>query len=369
MRANTEQPKSTTIPGESPSGVAQRRILVIRPDRLGDVVLMTPLLRALRQHFPHGHIGALVRPYAAAVLENNPHIDTLLLDDPQSRDAGWSGFWSQRNTLRRLRFDTALMPLPSKRYAWMCLLAGIRQRIATSRKLYNRLTLTRCLSRRNYIPPRHEADYCMDLVRALGVSSDDLRPEICLREAEQATARAALGLGPLIGIHPGSGRSAPNWPVTEYVGLAASLLETFPEARIVVTGTSAEQHLGAAFDALASERILNLVGKQTLRETIAAIAQFAVLVSASTGPMHIASALQVPTVSMFCPLSSCSPILWGPLGNASEVILPPDGYCQNQCPGDPHICLFQSGIAVETVAQRVRTLLQDDRRSTSATAD
>jgi len=86
---------------------------------------------------------------------------------------------------------------------------------------------------------------------------------------------------------------------------------------------------------------------------MAAISHFDVLVSSSTGPMHIAAALRVPTVSLFCPIESCSPKLWGPQGNRADIVLPADDYCQKRCSGDPHRCDFEGGIEVDTVADRI----------------
>jgi heptosyltransferase-2 len=83
-----------------------------------------------------------------------------------------------------------------------------------------------------------------------------------------------------------------------------------------------------------------------------------VLVSASTGPMHLAAGLKTPTVSMFCPLTACSPELWGPRGNLADVVLPPEGYCQGRCPGDPHVCEFEGGIEPATVATKVLRMLE-----------
>jgi heptosyltransferase-2 len=331
---------------------------VVRPDRIGDVVLITPLVRALRKQFPNGSIGVLVRPYAADVLRNNPHVDTILLDDPQGQHAGPAGLLQQVRRIRQQRFDTALMPLPSSRHAWLCFLAGIRQRLATSRKLYNRLTLTRCIRRNTQTTRKHEADYCLDLARAIGVPDDGLHTEMFLTDDEVALAHESLGAGNLVGIHASSGGSAPNWPVAHYVALAEHILDMADDIRIVLTGGAEDAALGAAFARLPATRVINLIGQPSLRRTAAIIARLRVFVSASTGPMHMAGALRVPTVSMFCPLPACAPALWGPLGNEAAIVLPPDGYCQHQCPGDPHICQFTDGIAVATVAARVRQVLE-----------
>jgi heptosyltransferase-2 len=75
--------------------------------------------------------------------------------------------------------------------------------------------------------------------------------------------------------------------------------------------------------------------------------------------MHICAALKIPTISLFCPLTACSPKLWGPLGNSAEIILPKENYCSNVCPGDPHICDFsgQGGINNNMVYERVSAFI------------
>jgi len=74
--------------------------------------------------------------------------------------------------------------------------------------------------------------------------------------------------------------------------------------------------------------------------------------------MHLAAALGVPTVSLFCPLTACSPRLWGPLGNEAVTLLPPDDYCRTRCPGDPHVCTLHGGVDPAAVVEAVGRVLQ-----------
>jgi len=334
----------------------ERRILVVRPDRIGDVVLSTPLVRALRKRFPDAYLAELVRPYTAPVLEANPHLDEIIVDAPTGTEAGPAGFLRQVSALRRRRFDTALMLLPSARHAWMTFLAGIPERWGSSRKAYHALTRVNVVTR-SYTPVRHEADYCLDLARAIGAEDDGLDVEVFLSDGERNAAASLLGDGPFVGIHPGWGGSAPNWTIERYVELAGNLLVSRSDVRIVLTGAASEAHLAEHFAPLPAARVVDLMGKSDLRETMSVISQLSVLVSASTGTMHLAAALGIPTVSLFCPLDSCSPALWGPLGNAAEVILPDEGFCSEQCPGDPHICRFDGGISVTGVSAAVGAIL------------
>ncbi len=337
----------------------QRRILVVRTDRMGDVVLATPLVRALRRTFPNAHLAALVRPYGRDLWLHNPHLDTVLVDDTQGAHAGRRGFMRLVWELQRQRFDTALLLLPTKRAAWALFWAGIPRRIGVGHKIYEVMTGMQSVSRHKYIPMRHEADYCLDLGRKIGVQADatpeTLATELFVTSAERATAQAELqsaGAAPgdfLLGLHSTSGGSSPNWQPERYVELATHVLEQQPAGlRIVLTG----EETTPAYPA--SAHLIDRRGRRPLRALLADLSQLGALVSASTGPMHAAAALRVPTISLFCPSGACSPLLWGPQGNEARIVLPAAGACPGRCPRDPKQCRFEE-ISVESVVEAIET--------------
>jgi len=344
---------------------SHNRILVIRTDRIGDVVLATPLIRALRQTFPNAFIAAMVRPYTRDVLLNNPNLNEIIEDDYEGTGKGRRGFWRLVRRLKQYNFDTALLLLPTERAAWMLFCAGITNRITTSMRLYTVLTGMRSVLRHKYHPLRHEADYCLDLGRKIGVRSQDLSTEIFLSEEQKRRGKEILreqgvkGTEAILGIHPGSGHSSPNWPLERYAELTATLVHR-QSLKIIVTGNERETHFWDQFEKLRSENVINLIGKLTLRELISVISQYACLFSPSTGPMHIAAALKIPTVSLFTRLPACSPELWGPKGNRSEVLLPPEGFCQVKCEVDPKKCTL-SGIEVESAYRAVMRVLSHEQ--------
>ena len=138
------------------------RILVVRTDRIGDVLLTTPVSTALRQAFPQAKISWLVRPYAAPLLEHNPDVDQVLLDKGQStRDLA--------TMLKREQFDAAIVALPRWRIAWALWRAGVPVRIGPASKLYSILFTHRLYQHRSE-GKKHEADYNLELLAPLGVS-------------------------------------------------------------------------------------------------------------------------------------------------------------------------------------------------------
>lgn len=335
-----------------------RRILIIRPDRIGDVVLTTPLIRAVRQSFPDSYIGVMVNTITGALLKHNPNIDLLITDDPDGKDSGRSGFWRQVRTLRSLKFDTGLMPLPRERHAWMMLLAGIKTRIGVGGKIYQILTGTRTVSRNKYIPLRHEADYVMDLGRKIGLTTDDLIPDLFVTDDERESAKQffidhRFDLNkPIIGINPSSNRSAPNWKPEDYVRLAERLGDRY---QLFINIGTPNAELEKYFEPFRNKHIV--YSGVNVRELISLCTFLSVLVSSSTGTMHIAAAVTVPTVTLFCTLPACSATLWGPLGNRSEIILPPEGFCQHRCAGNPKLCTLDE-ISIDTVLTQIEHVLR-----------
>ena len=325
--------------------------MIVRPDRIGDVVLSTPLPREIKRNFPDSFVAVLLRKYTEAIYISNPYVDEIILND------GASGPLSLAGKLRSYKFDYSLTLLPTEKLNWILFLSGIRMRIGVGNKFYQFLTNTKSVYRNKYKPLKHESDYCLDELRKLGIEIESSDSEIHLSKEEEISAEETKkGLCPkgevLIGVNSSSGNSAPNMPISEYIHLVNKLKRS-DNIKVAVT------------DVIIPEELKNL--KDTiylnegcpLRDSIINFSMLDLLISSSTGPMHIAAGLRVPTLSLFCPLPACSPELWSPTGNKSEIIQPEKDYCQNQCPGDPKLCRFQGegGINAEKVYENVKKSL------------
>lgn len=325
------------------------RILISRPDRIGDVVLSTGIPREIKKEFPDAFIVLLLREYTKDIYTSNPFVDQILLyDETKNRESGLI------REIRSLKIDTALMLLPSKRINRVLFLSGVRRRIGTGHKFFQYITNCKNTLRNKYIPLRHEADYCMDLARKTGVGGKDITPEIYLSDEEKnLVSDIKTGLAGsakfIVGIHTTSGNSAPNIPAAEYRRLIESL-SADAEIQVVVTDNVPPAEIACIPDVKYPNADLSL------RRSILNFAALDLLISASTGPMHIASALRVATLSVFCPMTACSPRLWGPLGNSSEIIQPLENYCMTKCPGDPKKCRFEGegGIDAMTILAKIK---------------
>jgi len=328
------------------------RILISRPDRIGDVVLSTPIPREIKRKYPDSYVVVLLRSYTKDIYINNPYVDDIIIYN-ETMDS----FSSKLKEIRKHKFTHGLMLLPNEKINYLMFFAGIKTRVGVGHKLFQFLTLTSYADRKKYIPLRHEADYCMDLARKIGIETTDISTEIHLSiEERHKISEAKRTLTPvngfLIGIHISSGNSAPNWEPSQYRRLVDEL-RTNERIKIAITDNKVPGELDQLQGVLYPNKDVNL------RTAITNFAALDLLVSASTGPMHIAAALKVKTLSLFCPLTACSPELWGPRGNKSSIILPEDNYCSNKCPGDPKICTFsgEGGIMPEKVKLEISKFL------------
>lgn len=324
------------------------KVLIVRQDRIGDVTLTTAMPREIKRAFPDASVSLLVRKYTADIYLHNPYVDEII----ELQENETSSALGKR--LRVKRFDISLMPLPDKKITMALFSAGIPLRIGSGHKLYQFLTNTKSSFRRKYDRLRSEADYCLDQVRKLGVLPESDASEIFLSEEElkiKESIRSEYldGKRFLIGVHTTSGNSAPNLSPSEYSRFL-KMMGSDPDIAVMVT------------DHKPPEECKDIVGihypdfSQGLRQLIVHIAAFDLLISASTGPMHLAGALKVDTISVFCPLPACHPALWGPRGNIATFLMPQDEYCQKLCPGDPKVCDFRGsgGIDAERLYAAVK---------------
>ncbi|MBI2870085.1 MAG: glycosyltransferase family 9 protein [Candidatus Omnitrophica bacterium] len=315
-----------------------KRILVVRTDRIGDVVLSTPVLKVLREELPQAHIAFLTGPATKEVLYHNPHIDELIVYDKTGAERSWRGTLRFGLELRRKGFDTALILHTTNRAVWLAVLAGIPRRIGYARRLGRLLT-----HRLSYAKPegkKHEVDYNFDLVRLLGVdrSSRELVWIVDPAEDEAMTRRlaeAGIAGEELIAVHPDASHVSKRWPLSKYVVLCMRLLaEGGVRRRLVLIAGPSGRHLTQAIAREAGERALDWGGRLNLRELGALLKRSSFLVSNDSGPVHIAGAVGTPVVAIFGRTQpGLSKVRWGPVGER-DIILQNDPGCK-PCIPDP----------------------------------
>jgi heptosyltransferase-2 len=316
------------------------RILVARTDRIGDVLLSTPVLSVLRAQYPGSRIAMLVTPYTRPVVEGHPALDAILTDDRQGVHRGVRGFFRLVRAVRRERFDAALVLHPTGRLALLCRLAGIPVRIGSGYRAYGFLFNRRVYEHRRDAR-RHEVDYNLRLVTALSGRTLSAAPHIDIPEEARQAVQARFsqwGIRPgdrVAVLHPGSGGSARIWPAASFAALGDRLAAE-AGVRVILTGGPGEEALVQGVAARMQNPPFMAAGDMTLKELAALLSAAHLCVTNSTGPLHIAAAAGTPTVALFCPITPCSPKRWGPYGAGHRVFQPDVPACprciEEACP-------------------------------------
>jgi len=303
-----------------------RRFLIIRTDRIGDVVLSTPVLTAIRHSFPGCFIAMLLRPYTAEVVDGHPDLDLILLEEPQQ------SLTALVQTIRQPRFDTVLLLHPTARLALACRLAGIPHRFGTGYRAYSLLFNHRVYQHRKQ-NTLHEVDLNLKLAEAAGAHLDHVKfnliiPELAARNVDLLLRQNGLSpQQPFVILHPGSGGSALNWP-PPYFAKLATWLHQQRHLPIVITGTDAEEALITKIVQKAHCPVIRLDGKLSIKELTALLHRARLLITNSTGPLHLAVALGTEVIGLYCPIKACSPVRWGPYQRPDSVLVPEVPYCE-----------------------------------------
>jgi heptosyltransferase-2 len=278
------------------------RILVLQTAFPGDVVLILPLVQALREHVPAAEIACLTTPRAADLLAHHPAIDERIMYDKRGKDRGVGGFIRMVRRLRTRPFDLALIPHRSLRSAALCRLAAIPRRIGFSTSA-GRLLLTDVVA---YDPHAHEIRRNLQLLTPLGVPvAETLRPRLFPGDAERREAGLILdglsaGPGMVVALAPGSVWATKRWPEEKYAELGRRLTGR-GDAVVLVGGPEDEALCARIARAVGGDRIRSAAGRLSLLGSAALLARCEVLVSNDSAPMHLAGAVGTRVVAVFGP--------------------------------------------------------------------
>ncbi len=301
-----------------------QRILVIRLDRIGDVVLSTPVVRQLRQAFPTAFLAMMVRPECRELVEGHPDLDAVLLYDRDGREHSVAATIGFARRLRADRFDAALILHPSNRSHWIPWLAGIPMRVGYARK--TAWLLTHRVPHRKQEGDRHEAEYSLELLRVLGIEPAPPAPVIALSSAAQVRAEqhlAQAGAGAsrqIVALHPSASCRSKRWAPERFAVVADRLASEQGVQVVLVAGPADVEHADAVRRAMRTAP-LNLAGRLSVGELAWVLKRAAVLLSNDSGPVHIAAAVGTPVVAIFGRNErGLSPRRWGPVGQGHVVL-------------------------------------------------
>ena len=280
-----------------------KKILLIRLRRIGDVILTTPAISALRQGIPAASISYIIeRPYRELV-EENPNLDKVIVLE---RKQSLREFSKLLRLIRKEKYDVVLDFHGGPRASFITLLSKAKLKVGYRIKyknfIYN-IKLPRS-PKEGYF---HSVENHINLVKALGVNVKSL-PPLYLPQARKTEVEKVkkfieentLGGSKIIAIHISAGNAFRNWGVDNLVQLT-NLLAQQPDVKIVLIGTSEDQKAEEEILKKSTASLLSLVGRLNLREAKELISHSSLFVGPDSGPMHIAASTSTPIVALFGP--------------------------------------------------------------------
>ena len=276
------------------------RILISLMKFIGDVVLTTPVIRALREQFSSAHIAYLADKQAVSLLEGNPCLNELI-----PFDFSKPGLLEQARVIRRLRkgkFDVFIDLFCNPRTALLARASGAPVRIGKEVRGRGRLYTHRILDDGK---PKTAVEYHYQYVKPLGVEPSHRRTEIFLSEEEKREAGIYLkwqDIDPdktIVGLHPGATWPAKMWPAERFAALI-DLMKAKLDVQVVVTQGPADAPI---IEKISRQAVGNAVYLKVLplRQLAAVLSSFGVYVANDSGPMHIAAAIGTKTIGIFGP--------------------------------------------------------------------
>jgi len=286
-----------------------KKILIVNLGGIGDLLLSTPALKALKNYYPEAEISILVVPRVYAMVKNWLYLDAVFVFHLGYLPSGMLKNIFTLLTLRDKHFDLLINMRTIVSFAsavkLSLLLNFIGAKIKAGRNTDGKGKMFDIAIPETLIGQKYEAEYDLETVRALGIKSVDMKIdfEIDAEESqridaileEEGIAKEAI----LIGVNPG-GLSSRRWPVEKFSSVIDKLAQKMA-CNFLVTGSREEHSLAQKLKAKSCARIVDLAGKLSIQETAALIKRCNLYISNDTGPMHIAAILKTPLIVIFGP--------------------------------------------------------------------
>ncbi len=308
----------------------QPRILVTRTDRIGDLVISTPIFRALREKFPHSHIAVCVFQEHRELVEGNPHLSEVILYDKAGGEKHWPRQFCFAQKIRRKKFDCVIHLHATNRMHLMGWLAGIPVRVGYDRRAAWALTQAHAYDKKE--GARHEADYLFRLVSELATQPTfPLQPYVPVSEKNRRSLENLLeyyGVSDknIAVIHPSASDATKMWPADGFAQLIRHSCESRNlgiSFRWIAIGDDKASEQAQKIQELSGIPLINFCGKLSLGMLAALFEKSGIVVSNDSGPAHIAAAVGAPTVSIFGRWQAGLNVeRWRPLGAKTAVVIP-----------------------------------------------
>ena len=289
------------------------KILLIRLSSLGDIVLTTPAIRAIRTHYPNAYIAMLVAKQSADVLRQNPHLNEIIQFNRSARDKDTGEMVRIVRILRQRKFALSFDFQRKLRTELLMYLSGASERVGKG---------LLCTLRVPEQGNKHATEHYFDLLHAAGIPAEDRQLEMFLSKTERADACYAFeeaGISEIqlkIGLFPGAGWKLREWMPERFAAIGDRLVAQY-DAQVIIYGGPKEGELVHKVKNLMQHPSIAFSGNLHIRQLAACIEKCDMFLTNDTGPMHIAAAVGTPTIALFGPGNHNR---FQPIGDAHTII-------------------------------------------------
>ena len=299
------------------------KVLIARTDRIGDVVLTLPLLAEAKKLFKNAAVSMLVSINMRKLLNKYEDADNIFFVEDMPRFNNKLAFFKQE------KFDTVINAYPRRGISVAAYSAGVKYRVGTAYRWYSFLYNVQIHEHRKDCL-KHESEYNLNLLCPF---TDEITDEKRFNFKYNGSEETALllkaqdyGLGKddkYLIIHPGSGGSAKDWPAKNFAELIIRIMDNFPAYKIALTGTVNERNLINEIRrelARPAPQLIQLTGELNLKELLILIDRSKLFISNSTGPIHIAGALNKNIIGLYPSVKPMDPTRWKPLSTNAVIL-------------------------------------------------
>ena len=320
-----------------------KKILLINPFGIGDVLFTTPIIHTLKDSFPEIKIGYLCNRRTASILENNPFIDFVFIyerDEFQKVREGSFINWVKKNLdfldkIKQQGFDLAIDFSLNSQYGFFSWFAGIRERVGYNYKNRGWL-LSKKIKLEGYCD-KHIVEYYADLLKLISIDLKYRKLELYINQIDLAWAEAFLNRHRinsgdlLVAIIPGAGASwgkdayLKRWSPDNFAAVSDKIIENY-KAKIIIMGDLSEKEVAKSMLNTLHYETIDACGETNLGQFAALLSRMNLVITNDGGPMHLAVALGIKTVSIFGPVDEKVYGIFPPSDN--HIIIKKDLSCR-----------------------------------------
>lgn len=337
------------------------KIMIRAANWVGDAIMTTPVIRAVRKNFPKARITVLAKPWVIPVYENNPYIDDILVYDSNNRHKKGFGTLRLARDLRECKFDLAILMQNAFEAGLLSFLAGIKERVGYNTDARGFL-LNRSIKLDPALKKGHLIDYYIGILKGASLVDAGRKLDLFLCEPDREFANYFLEQRkfdlsePVIGINPGAtGGTAKRWFPRRFARVCKNLAQKF-KVKILIFGGPQDKELGDYIAGLSKGNCINIAGTTSLGQAFALIEKCSLFITNDSGLMHAAAALNINQVAV---IGSTDYIATSASNENSVMVrvpVPCSPCMKDICPTD-HQCMDK--ISVDMVMERCEFFLKN----------